>query len=133
MDIVEKINYLIKEKGMSKKDFAHALQNLEPILKSTGSVPNIQTIYGYLNGKRELKVELIPYIAEVLGVAEQELFSSDIEYTASYDIRYSKEAREVIDLLYYAPKPVRDEIISKLREFKQLSEQTIASIKLHSV
>ena len=38
MDIIEKINYLIKEKGMSKKEFAHALQNLEPTLKSIGVV-----------------------------------------------------------------------------------------------
>ena len=132
MDIVEKINYLINEKGMSKKEFAHVLQNLEPTLKSTGSVPNIQTIYGYLNGKRELKVELIPYIAEVLGVQEQELFSSDIEYAASYDLRYSKEAREVIDLLYYTPKPVRDEMIDRLRAFKRLSEETIDAIKSHT-
>jgi len=131
MDIVEKINYLIKEKEMSKKEFAHALQNLEPSLKSTGSVPNIQTIYGYLNGKRELKVELIPYIAEVLGVQEQELFSCDIEYAASYDMRYSKEAREIIDLLYYAPKPVREEMIDRLKTFKRLSEETINSTKSH--
>jgi len=132
MDIIEKINYLIKEKGMSKKEFAHALQNLEPSLKSTGSVPNIQTIYGYLNGKRELKVELIPYIAEVLGVQEQELFSFDIEYAASYDLRYSKEAREIIDLLYYTPKPVRDEMIGRLREFKRLSGETTDAIKSHT-
>ena len=132
MDIIEKINYLIKEKGMSKKEFAHALQNLEPTLKSTGSVPNIQTIYGYLNGKRELKVELIPYIAEVLGVQEQELFSFDIEYATSYDLRYSKEAREIIDLLYYTPKPVRDEMIGRLREFKRLSGETTDAIKSHT-
>ena len=129
MDIIEKINYLIKEKKMSKKNFVEALQNLEPKLKSTGNTPNIQTIYGYLNGKRELKVELIPYIAEVLEVKEQELFSFDIEYASSYDIRYSREVREIIDLLHYAPKPLREEIRDLLKEIKQLSSNKINTIK----
>ena len=131
MDIIEKINYLIKEKNMSKKAFAQALQYLEPKLKSTGNTPNIQTIYGYLNGKRELKVELIPYIAEVLGVREQELFGFDIEYASSYDIRYSSEVREIIDLLSYAPKPIREEIRDLLKEMKQLSKNKINTIKSH--
>ena len=129
MDIVEKINYLIKEKRLSKKEFALGLQNLEPILKSTGNLPNIQTIYGYLNGKRELKVELIPYIAEVLGVSEQELFSFDIEYATEYNIRYSDEIRELIDLLSDAPKPTRKEIRDMLLEIKTFSKDKLASIK----
>ncbi len=129
MDIVEKINYLIKEKGMSKKVFAEALQRLQPKLKSTGDVPNIQTIYGYLNGKRELKVELIPYIAEVLGVNEQELFSFDIEYATTYNLRFSKEMREMIELLSYAPKPVRDEIRDLLLTLKEDATQSIRDIK----
>ena len=131
MDIIEKINYLIKEKNMSKKEFAQALQHLEPKLKSTGNTPNIQTIYGYLNGKRELKVELIPYIAEVLEVREQELFGFDIEYASSYDIRYSSEVREIIELLSYAPKPIREEIRDLLKEVKQLSHNKIDTIKSH--
>jgi len=61
MDIIQKINYLLAEKGLSKKEFIHKLQALEPRLKSTGKAPSLQTIYGYLNGKRELKVEIIPY------------------------------------------------------------------------
>ena len=129
MDIVEKINYLIEEKRLSKKEFALALQKLEPVLKSTGNLPNIQTIYGYLNGKRELKVELIPYIAEVLGVTEQELFSFDIEYASSYNSRYSEEIREMIDLLRYAPKPIREEILELLHEIKQLSKHKLDMIK----
>ena len=133
MDIIEKINYLIREKNMSKKEFAEVLQHLEPKLKSTGNTPNIQTIYGYLNGKRELKVELIPYIAEVLGISEQELFGFDIEYASSYNIRYSSEVREIIDLLSYAPKPIREEIRDLLKEVKQLSHNKIDTIKSHIV
>ncbi len=132
MDIIEKINYLIKEKGLSKKAFAESLQNLQPTLKSTGNPPNIQTIYGYLNGKRELKVELIPYIAEVLGVSEQELFSFDIEYATEYNIRYSDEIREMIDLLAYAPKAVREEIRDLLLEIKNVSDKKIASLKSYT-
>ena len=132
MDIIEKINYLIKEKGLSKKAFAESLQNLQPALKSTGNPPNIQTIYGYLNGKRELKVELIPYIAEVLGVSEQELFSFDIEYATEYNIRYSDEIREMIDLLAYAPKAVREEIRDLLLEIKNVSDKKIASLKSYT-
>jgi len=129
MDIIEKINYLIEEKNMSQKEFAEALQNLEPKLTSIGNIPNIQTIYGYLNEKRELKIELIPCIAEVLEVQEQELFRFDIEYASSYNIRYSDEMREIIDLLSYAPKPIREEIRNLLIELKQLSKNKIDTIK----
>ena len=132
MDIVEKINYLIKEKALTKREFMYQLQQLEPKLKTTGNIPSEQTIYGYLNGKRELKVELIPYIAEVLGVPEQAFFNSDIEYASEYNIYLSKEIREVLDLLAYAPKSVREEIHSFLLEIKKVSDKNIMSLKTHS-
>lgn len=119
MDIIEKINYLIKEKNLQKKDFVKLLQATEPKLKSTGEIPSEQTIYGYLNGKRELKIELIPYIAEVLGVNEQELFKFDIEYATEYNVRFSKDAREIIDLLPYTPKPMIEHIINVMQAFKK--------------
>lgn len=125
MEIIDKINYLIKEKNLQKKDFVKMLQALEPKLKSTGEIPSEQTIYGYLNGKRELKVELIPYIAEVLEVDEQELFRFDIEYASEYNIRYSKDAREILDLLYYAPKPTVEHIKILLRKYKKTYEDGI--------
>ncbi len=123
MEIIDKINYLIKEKNLQKKDFVKMLQAIEPKLKSTGEIPSEQTIYGYLNGKRELKVELIPYIAEVLGVDEQELFRFDIEYATEYNLRYSKEAREILDLLQYTPKPMVEHIITLMRKFKKTYEE----------
>jgi transcriptional regulator with XRE-family HTH domain len=70
VNIIEKINFLLEEKGVSKKEFVEKLQKLEPKLKGTGDIPSEQTIYRYLNESRELKVELIPYIAEVLEVTE---------------------------------------------------------------
>ncbi len=128
MEIIDKINYLIKEKNLQKKDFVKMLQALEPKLKSTGEIPSEQTIYGYLNGKRELKVELIPYIAEVLEVDEQELFRFDIEYASEYNIRYSKDAREILELLYYTPKPMLEHIKAVLRRYKKSYEEGLKEL-----
>jgi transcriptional regulator with XRE-family HTH domain len=123
MEIIDKINYLIKEKNLQKKDFVKMLQSLEPRLKSTGEIPSEQTVYGYLNGKRELKVELIPYIAEVLEVSEEELFRFDIEYSTAYNMRYSKEIREILQLLKYLPKPAMEKLKARLLEYKKLAIQ----------
>jgi transcriptional regulator with XRE-family HTH domain len=106
MEVWEKINYLLEENKITKQEFAHKLVALEPNLKRTGESPSTQTILGYLYGKRELKIELIPYIAEVLGVSEQELFTFDLEYACNHNYRQSKEVREIIELLQYAPNTV---------------------------
>ena len=118
MEVWEKINYLLDEKSITKQEFANRLISLAPRLKRTGETPSVQTILGYLYGKRELKIELIPYIAEVLEVTEQELFSFDIEYASEYNIRYSKDIREILDLLQYAPKPMIEHIKTALQKFK---------------
>ncbi len=96
MSIIEKINFLLQEKALSKKEFANKLRKLEPKLLATDDIPSEQTIYRYLNGSRELKVELIPYIAEVLEVNEQELFSFDLEYSCNNNYRQSKEVRKIV-------------------------------------
>ena len=129
MDIIEKINYLLTEKGLSKKEFIYKLHALEPRLKSTGKAPSLQTIYGYLNGKRELKVEMIPYMAEVLGVQEQELFTFEVEYATYYNVRYSKEAREILELYSYAPKALRNDIKELLLCVKHTYEDKIQKIR----
>lgn len=123
MEVWEKINYLLEEKKITKQEFAQHLIMLEPKLKRTGESPSVQTILGYLYGKRELKVELIPYIAEVLGVDEQELFRFDIEYATEYNLRYSKDAREILDLLQYTPKPMLEQIKTVMRKFKKTYEE----------
>ena len=123
MEVWEKINYLLEEKKITKQEFAQRLITLSPTLKRTGESPSTQTVLGYLYGKRELKVELIPYIAEVLGVDEQELFRFDIEYATEYNLRYSKEAREILDLLQYTPKPMLEHIITLMRKFKKTYEE----------
>lgn len=77
MQIYERINSIIKSKGLKKKDFLERFTALEPRLKSTGEIPSVPTIYNYLNGTREIKAELIPYMAKALEVSEQELFLDD--------------------------------------------------------
>ena len=123
MEVWEKINYLLDEKKITKQEFSNRLVALAPRLKRTGETPSVPTILGYLYGKRELKIELIPYIAEVLEVTEQELFSFDIEYASEYNIRYSKDIREILDLLQYAPKPMVEHIKSTLQKFKVVYDE----------
>lgn len=128
MEVWEKVNYLLEEKKITKQEFASKLIALNPNLKRTGETPSTQTILGYLYGKRELKVELIPYIAEVLGVDEQELFRFDIEYATEYNLRYSKDAREILDLLQYTPKPMLEQIKIVMRKFKKAYEEGIREL-----
>ena len=118
MNVSEKINFLLAEKNMTKREFATKLLSLEPRLDGTGKPPSESTVYGYLNGGREIKIELIPYITEVLNISEQELFSSDIEYSNDFNYKHSKEAREILDLLKYAPKGAVEDVKSYLLKYK---------------
>jgi transcriptional regulator with XRE-family HTH domain len=127
--VVEKINYLIEEKELTKRDFAKKLLELEPILDSTGKAPHESTIYGYLNGGREIKIELIPYIAEVLGVNEQELFSSELEYSTNHNVKYSKEVRGIISLIPYAPHAMIEHIHDVLKKYKNIYDESTNSIR----
>ncbi len=118
---------MLIEKKISKKEFADKLVALSPKLKRTDESPSSQTILGYLYGKREIKVELIPYIAEVLGVSEQELFTFDLEYAQNYNYRQSKEVREILELLPYAPVSVVQHIKEQLQKYKKLHEESTKS------
>lgn len=128
MEVYEKINFLIQERDISKRDFVRKLLALEPKLKTTGETPTEQTIYRYLSGDRELKIELIPYIAEVLDIQEQELFNFDLEYASSYNYKKSKEIREIIDLLQYAPANIINVIKEKLINYKNLYDKNIREL-----
>ena len=74
--IYENINKLIKQKGLTKKEFAEKLIALRPNVNRIGETPSLSAIYAYLNGSSSIKADLIPYIAEVLGVSEQEIFDN---------------------------------------------------------
>lgn len=122
MELFEKINYLLEEKEIKKVIFVKNLLALEPRLKQSGQKPTEQTIYRYLSGQRDIKVELLPYIAEVLGVSINELFEFDIEYASDYNIRYSREVREIVDLFAYVPKVTIQKIKEQLVEYKKMHE-----------
>lgn len=77
MKVVERINEILKEKNLSKKQLANRLIDLGLRANKTGEIPTISSIYAYLNGNIELKADMIPFIAEALGVYEQELFKAD--------------------------------------------------------
>ena len=128
MEVYEKINYLVSEKKITKKEFADKLLSLEPRLKQTGEIPSIQSIYRYLNGQREIKVELIPYIAEALGVKEQELFEFNIEYSTEYNYTKSKDVREIVDLLQYLPNNAIENLKSRLCEYKKVYDKKFDTI-----
>jgi len=72
-----------------------------------------------LNGGREIKIELIPYIADVLEIEEQELFEFDVEYSNEYNQNKSKEAREILNLLKYLPNNSIKDLKNKLYEYKK--------------
>ena len=148
MEIYEKINLLIKEKSLNKKQFAIKLIELEPKLKSTSEIPTIKAIYAYLSGDIALKIELIPYIAEVLQIPEQLLFDDSSRTRKIYlnhllkDIT-SEEAEllksrlcdekqpistvpkdrmhKIQDLLQYAPEMFIQHLENTLKEYKDLT------------
>ena len=125
MNILNKINYLLNEKNMSKKYFIKKFLNLEPKFTSTNKIPSESTVYGYLNGSREIKIEFITYIAEVLEVKEQELFESSLEYDNEYNYIKTKEVRSIIDLLKYLPSIKIRELHEQLREYKMLYDKRL--------
>lgn len=111
MELYKKLNLLIKEKNLNKKNFAIKLIALEPKLKSTGEIPTIKTIYGYLSGDIALKIELIPYIAEVLEIPEQ-----------NQKITIPKDRFHTInDLLIYAPEIFLQNLENTLKNYKDLT------------
>ena len=128
MEVFEKVNYLIQEKGMNKKEFASKFLCLNPKLRTTGEAPSIASIYSYLTGKREIKVELIPFIAEALDVKEQELFEFNVEYSTEYNMVKSKEVREIIELLQYLPSPAIANLKERLYEYKNVYKKGFKNI-----
>ena len=74
--IYENITSIIKIKGITRKEFAYKLINLEPKANRIAETPTLSTIYGYLNGRISIPIDLVPFIAEALDVTEQELFDT---------------------------------------------------------
>ena len=142
MEIYEKISYLMKQKKMSKKEFATRLVSLEPKSNRTGEIISEKIVYFYLNGHTAIKAYLIPYISDVLGVPEQFLFDESdksrikiIRYIGNTLTQSEKsylqslinkdnniEAQnEIIDLIKYAPQPMLSKIKRSLLEIKNIT------------
>ncbi|RBQ32378.1 hypothetical protein CRU92_01330 [Arcobacter sp. FW59] len=148
MEIFERINLLLKEKNLSKKDFAIKLRSLEPKLNNTMEIPSEKSIYAYLNGRVSIRIELIPYIAEVLEIPEQLLFD-DSNRARKIFLKHilkdiSNEEKELIkskvcseqaskinipkdrfhqinDLLVYAPEIFLQNLENTLKNYKDLT------------
>lgn len=100
LEVFERINTILKEKKLTKREFAKKLQDLEPKLHSTGETPSEKTIYKYLNGTISIKIELIPYIADVLQIREQDLFTNDTKSRKKFFQNILKTAsKEELDIL----------------------------------
>jgi len=147
MEVYEKINFYLKSKKLSKKEFAKRLIALEPKLKNTNEIPSQNTIYAYLNGRIGIKIELIPYIAEILDVPEQLLFDDTLRARKRFikhiletisseekDILKTKICNEkstkhlpidrfykIQDLLIYAPEIFLEKLETTLKEYRELT------------
>ncbi|WP_170020389.1 helix-turn-helix transcriptional regulator [Campylobacter sp. RM16190] len=141
MLIHERINKILKQKNMKKKDFAAKFIEFEPTLKSTGAHPSLPTIYNYLNGTREIKADLIPAMAKALDVSEQELFLDDdncLEFFKNFikksDDSVSGDKKDMviklIELCEYASTPLLQKIIETLEKNKEMTINSIKSIGL---
>ena len=84
MRINENIIKLIKERGLNRREFADKLISLEPTITRTLEVPTVSTVYGYLNGRINIPLDLITYIAEVLNVTEQQIFDNSTKTRIKY-------------------------------------------------
>jgi len=100
MYILHNILELLNSKNMTKKEFVTRLINLEPKIGFKSETPSQRTIYLYLQGKREIKADLIPYIAEVLGIAEQELFDTSAK-TRKKCFKYFLQSASKDELEYF--------------------------------
>ncbi len=143
MELHEKINRLLQEKKISKKEFAKQLAERGVHLKNSLEAPSVSTVYAYLSGRIGIKAELIPYIADILGVSEQFLFddSKEARYKLLRQILedLSEEERMLIEntlrktslksdqkfqricsLLRYAPEEFLHNLEASLNEFRHV-------------
>lgn len=100
MSVREKLIRIIKYKGLTRKEFAQKLIDLSPKVNRLGETPTISTIYGYLNGRISIPIDLISFMAEALNICEQELFDTSPTSKRKY-FNYIVENSSDIELTYY--------------------------------
>ena len=106
MKVVERINEILKEKNMSKKELANRLINLGMKANKTGEIPTHSSIYANLNGNMNINAELIHFITVALRVCEQEIFMDKKEKNLKilskiYSFHTEKNYQQLIELLEY--------------------------------
>ena len=143
MELYERINQLITEQGLTKREFAQRLIALEPRSKRTGETMSEKAVYAYLSGKSVIDADLVPYIAEALHISEQFLFREDPKSRAR-QIRYlfgtldksekqtirelsiklhPNHHQQIIALLPYASEPILQKFEKILLEMKAINEK----------
>ena len=143
MELYENINLILKENKLSKKDFAIKLQEILE-KENYNKIPSDKSIYTYLSGKVPLKLELLPYIAQVVNTPIEFLFDNsgnsrieilkyicnDLREDEKVYINYklnlpklnsSKEIYSSINELFqYAPEQFIINVEDSLQQFKRL-------------
>lgn len=144
MELYERINLLIEEKKITKREFAKRLISLEPKSKRTGETMSEKAVYAYLSGKSVIDANLVPYIAEALQVSEQSLFEETEKVRArlirhllgSLSDREKREMKDfytesllperygnIVKLLPYASESLLNRVEQSLLEMKSISER----------
>jgi len=144
MEVYEQINLILEERGMTKREFAKCLIDLEPKSKRTGETMCEKAVYAYLSGKSVINADLIPYIADALQVSEQSLFVENVKERARLikyllasasgeekkiiedfylDTLKPKQYGEIITLLPYASPSILKKIERTLLEMKSIGER----------
>ena len=147
MEIYEKIASILKDKNISKRDFAKMLIEREVRSSRTGEVLSEKVIYAYLNGTVSIRADIVSDICSALGITEQELYDdseskhikllhkilknpTDFErQTAMLLLKGSSEHHKpnseldkISKLLEYAPPAVSKQIIATLQKYKDAFE-----------
>lgn len=149
MEVYEIIVSLLKQKNLSKRDFANMLIERDIRSKRTGEVVSEKIVYAYLNGSVSLRAEMIPLIANILGVTEQELFDdteakrvkilkkilknpSELEKkTAILLLKENTKStfyneyqlNQLAELLNYAPPLAIEHMIKTLEKYKKVFDE----------
>ena len=129
MKVTQRINEILKEKNISKRELAKRLINLDMKASRTGEIPTESSIYAYLNGNIEIKADMLPFIADALGVFEQEFFcnaknQNDTILKRLYnDNELSCKYKDIIELLEYLSPKSLEILKSSLNQNRQNVEK----------
>ena len=129
MKVTQRINEILKEKNISKRELAKRLINLDMKASRTGEIPTESSIYAYINGNIEIKADMLPFIADALGVFEQEFFCNDKNQNDKIlkrlynDNELSCKYKDIIELLEYLSPKSLEILKSSLNQNRQNVEK----------